>query len=130
MWCDEGHFFRIKWMHRNLVVAGEGVQKWQHPMPYRGINDLVYSRQEEAVFWAHFIEVRVVHAYPPCTALLWDDHYIGKPFRVLHLFDKTHTQKIIYLYLNNLMAIRVEMPYLLSNRFHRGDNVQFMRGQC
>ena len=27
VWCNERHFLRIKQVHRNLMVAGEGVQK-------------------------------------------------------------------------------------------------------
>ena len=27
VWGDEGHFFRIRKMHRNQMVAGKGVQK-------------------------------------------------------------------------------------------------------
>ena len=27
VWCNEGCFLHIRWVHRNLVVVGESVQK-------------------------------------------------------------------------------------------------------
>ena len=27
MWCDESYFLHVGWMHRNLMVPTEGVQK-------------------------------------------------------------------------------------------------------
>ena len=89
---------------------------------------MIYSLQGEAVLWARFIKVRVVYTYSPFSTFLWDNHLVGKPFRIFYLSDKACSQKIVYLLLNNLMMMRVEMPYLLSNRFRRGNNVQFMRG--
>ena len=92
-----------------------------------GINDPIYSWKGGAIFWERFIEVCVVHTYSQISTLLLEDHHIGKPFMILYLYDKTCSQKIVYLCLNNLMTIRVETPYLMSNRFRRGDNVQFVR---
>ena len=126
---NEGRLLCIKQGHWNLVTAREGVQKRQHPMLGRSIYDLIYSWWGEDVFWACFIEVPLVHAYPPFTALLRDDYYVCKPFRILYLFDKTCTQQVVHLYLDNQMTVRVETPYLLFNRLYNGNHVQFMRGQ-
>ena len=130
MWSNEDRFLSIRRVHWNLVIAREGVQKRQHPLLGRGINDLIYSWQGEVVFWACFIIVRVVHAYPPFTAFLRDDYYICKPFGILHLSNKTCTQQVVHLCLNNLMSIKVETPYFPPHWLCRGNHVQFMRGQC
>ena len=83
----------------------------------RGIDNLIYTRQGEDIFQTCFVQVPIVYTYSPLTTLLWNQHHIGKPFGVLNLFDKTCSQKIIYLCLNNLMAIQVETPHFLSYWF-------------
>ena len=130
MWRNEGRFLCITWVHWNLAIAEEGVQKRKHHMPSRGINDLIYSWQGEVVFRACFIEVCVVHAYPPFVALLRDDYYICKPFRILHLSDKTYTKQVVSLCLNNFVAIWEETPYFLPCWLCHGNHIRFMRDQC
>ena len=61
-------------------------------MMFCNLNDIIYLWKGEVVFLVRFIEVPVVHAYSPFTALLRDDHYVCKPLKILHLFDKTCTQ--------------------------------------
>ena len=64
---DEGCFLRVRRVHRNLMVSGEGVQKRQNVMPSYCINNLIYTWQGEAIFGTHFIDISVVYTYTPLT---------------------------------------------------------------
>ena len=84
-------------------------------------------RQREAVFRASVIEISIIYAYSPLTTFLWYHYHIGQPFRVLDLSDEPRFQKVIYFSLNNLMSVRIEAPYSLSDRPGRRDDIQPMR---
>jgi hypothetical protein len=53
-----------------------------------GINDLVYTRQAEGVLRAMFVEIGVINAHPPFIILFPYKNWVGKPLRMIHLFDK------------------------------------------
>ena len=77
--------------------------------------------------WASVVEIDTIYEYSPLTTFLWYHHHIGKPFRVIDFPDEPYVQKVIYLSLNNLMAIRVEKPYSLSDWPGRRDDIHLMR---
>ena len=55
-------------------------------------------------------------AYSQFVALLWDNHHVGQPFRVLNYSDKSVLQKIIDLGLDDQVAIWMKAPHFLSDR--------------
>ena len=104
-------------------------------------NDSIMCLVETSIIWsiryrgmlsfgACFVEVCVVYTYSPLTSLLWNHHHISKPFRVLYLSDETCLQEVVYLCLNNLMAIWVETSHFLSYGLGHVDDIQLVGGQC
>ena len=90
------------------------------------VNNLVYAGQREAVFRASVVKIGIVYAHSPLTTFLWYHHHISQPFEVFDFPDESYIQKVVYLSLNDLMAIRVKTPYSLSNWSGRRGNIQFM----
>ena len=73
------------------------------------------------------VEIGIVYAYSPFATFLGYHHHIGQLFWVLDFSDEPRFQKVIYFSMNNLMAVRVEMPYSLFDRLGRRDDIQLMR---
>ena len=73
---DEGCFLRVRQVHRNLMVSGEGAQKQQNAMPGYYVHNLIYTWQGEAILGTCFIEINIVYTYAPLTTLFWYHHHI------------------------------------------------------
>ena len=82
----------------------------------QNVHNLIYAGQKEVVFWTGVVEVRVIHTYSPFVLLLWDNHHVGQPFRVLNYSDKSVMQKIIDLGPDDQVAIWMKAPHFLSDR--------------
>ena len=92
-------------------------------MPCRGIHNLIYARQREAVFWTSVVEVCVVNTYSPFVVLFWDHHYIGQSLEVLHCPGESIMLKVINFGLDDQVAIRVESSHFLSDWLGRGGDI-------
>ena len=92
-------------------------------MSRRGIHNLIYAGQGEAIFWIGFVEVRVIHTYSPFIPLLWNYHHVGQPFGVFYCYDKSILHKVINLGLDDQVAIWVKASHFLSDRPGRGGDV-------
>ena len=97
-------------------------------MPRRGIHNLIYAGQGEAIFWISIVEVRVVYTHSPFIPLLWNHHYVGQPFGVFYRSDKSIMQKFINLGLDDQVAVWVKASNFLSDQLGRGGNFQLVRG--
>ena len=60
----ECYIFRIRRVHRNLVITRKNIHKWQHFMPQSGINNLVNTWQWEIIFWERLVQVSKVNKNP------------------------------------------------------------------
>ena len=92
-------------------------------MPCRGIHNLIYARQGEAIFGTGVVEVCVVHTYSPFIPLFWNHHYVGQLLGVFHCPDVSIMQKVINLGLDDQVAIRVETSHFLYDRLSRGGDI-------
>ena len=102
------------------MISREGVQKGQHAMPCRGIHNLIYVGQREAIFWTGIVEVSVVDTYSPFVLLFRDHHYIGQPLGIFHYPDKSIMKKVINFSLDDQVAIRVKTSHFLSTGLAEG----------
>ena len=71
---------------------------------------------EGSCLLAGVIEVRAIHTYSPFVPLLWDNHHVSHPFKVLNFSDKSVLRNIIYLGLDDQVAIWMKAPHFLSDR--------------
>ena len=97
-------------------------------MPGRCVDNLINAGQREVILRTRVVKVRVVYAYPPLASFIQNYHHVSKPFQVFHFSDKHNLQKVIYLSLDDLMAVWVEAPYSLPNRSGGCEDVQLVGG--
>ena len=74
-------------MHLDLVIPGVGIHEVKKFMARRCLYQLVDPQEGEAIFWANFIEVSEVDAYPPLAIILHEDG-IGEPVGIEGLSDE------------------------------------------
>ena len=61
-------------------------------MPRRYVNELVYLRKSEAVFWAGFIHIYVIYTDLPLAIGFIDQDHIRKPLWIAHFSDETDNE--------------------------------------
>ena len=74
-------------------------------MAYRCIYQLVYSRQEEGVFWTSFVQVRKVYTHSPFSILFLDHHSIGQSLRIENLLDSPCLLELLHLISDSIRVI-------------------------
>ena len=87
----------------------------------------MWGKGKLSVFRAGVIDICIVYVYSPFSIFLRYHYHIGQPFQVLDFSDEPRFQNVIYFLLNNLMSVRVEAPYSLSDRPGRQCDIQPMR---
>ena len=120
----------VVWVHADLVVAGEGIQKTEEFMAGRGIHDEVDSRQRETIFWVRFVDVSEVDAKSPLAVCSFDKYDVGQPFRIFHLSNCSRLEEFFDLLVDRFLPFWREAPPLLFDLLEGWAYVQRMGDYC
>jgi hypothetical protein len=75
------------------VVPGVAVEEAEQVTAYRGVDDLINSRQTKRILRAVFVEVSVVDAHPPLVCVfLADEDRVGKPLKMENFADEARRE--------------------------------------
>ena len=75
-------------------------------MSLRGVYQLIYSWQGEAVFWASLIQIHEVHQHPPFPVCFLYQDNIGQPVWVVDFLDKIGCKQFVYLVYDDFVSFK------------------------
>lgn len=82
---DKRGMFLIWPVHENFVVSEVGVHEAEQLISGNGVNHLVYHGKGKAVFWAGFVEVDEIYAYPLVLFIFLHKNWVCNPLDILGL---------------------------------------------
>lgn len=93
-----------------------------------GIYYLIYSGKKKTIIWTNIIQVGVTDTDSPFLILLWNNHHIFQPVRILDFPDKFGYEQLVNLRLDDPLPIQMEVSNILMNGMRGRYDVEPVRG--
>ena len=71
------------------MVSLKDIQETYPKMSYRGVHQLVNSKNGEGIPWADFVQVPKIHAHSPLPIFLFNHYCVNQPLRVENFLNSS-----------------------------------------
>ena len=90
------------------------------------VYQLINSWQWVTILGTCFVQVSEIYAHSPLATCFLHHHHIGQPIWVIDFLNELCRGQFLKLFLDYLISLRSEYPFLLANRLKKGVHVQSM----